>query len=453
MAKSSINFQKVSIHSFKHNDRSETKTAETVFKDLSYKNEFDVTAKEAQENFNSLYKNAMSKITGKTRRADKKNTLVEAAVNIKTNTTMQDLKELQKHIEKEFGFTGLQISMHFDEGHYEDDKFITNNHAHMSFFTLDKDTGRQMFRREHINKDKLRELQTDTANILIMDRGTDKRISKTERLEHKEYKRVKRAELAKQKDLKLEIKILREQLQEEKAKRQDYAELEQLNKDLKERIKEKDLTIDDLHSQLSDYSLARKEKDELMLQIAKLKDDNEHKDSLLEKYEYITNNQEELYQSQEKEIKALEDKLLVNEKKNVSRLSMNVYDYKNDISRMVNVATEENKYISKKGFLADTVKTVNEIKSPKTLKDKLINYFKDTYENLKEKYLDLKARYSILEKENKQLKKELAIYKPKDLTAMHEIREETKKEKLKDFFDKKRKEKEQNKNRFMGRSR
>ena len=55
----------------------------------------------------------------------------------------------------------------------------------------------------------------------------------------------------------------------------------------------------------------------------------------------------------------------------------------------------------------------------------------------------------VCEKENKQLKKELAIYKPKELTPMQEIKEEVSKEKkIKDFFDKKRKEKEQNKNRL-----
>jgi len=52
--------------------------------------------------------------------------------------------------------------------------------------------------------------------------------------------------LAKQKDLKAEIAKIRTELQILKANRSKYAELEQLNKDLKNRIKQKDLTIDEL---------------------------------------------------------------------------------------------------------------------------------------------------------------------------------------------------------------
>jgi uncharacterized protein YoxC len=192
MPKSSINFSKVSSHSFLHNDRSEKRTAHSVHSDFSHLNEFDFDAKKAKSNFDILYKEAISKISGRERKADKKNTLWEAVVNIKPNTTMEDLKELQKHIEKEFGFSGLQIAVHKDEGHKHPNKkgeLVQNLHAHMSFFTLDRQTGRQMMRRELVTKDKLRELQTKTAEILNMDRGVDKRVSGKERLEHKAYKK------------------------------------------------------------------------------------------------------------------------------------------------------------------------------------------------------------------------------------------------------------------------
>ncbi len=174
MSKSSINFQKVSTHSFKHNDRTEEKSAGTIFKEFSHLNICDTSSKNAYENFNNFYDEAISKVTGRTRRAKRENTLIEASVNIKPNTTLEDLQELQKHIEKEFGFTGLQIAIHRDEGRYEGDKFITNQHAHMSFFTLDRNTGRQMFRVEHISKEKLSNLQTATAKILDMERGVEK---------------------------------------------------------------------------------------------------------------------------------------------------------------------------------------------------------------------------------------------------------------------------------------
>lgn len=256
MSKFSINFKKVSTHSFKHNDRTETKKADTVFAQFSDRNICDISAKEAHQNIDNYYDEAMSKIEGRVRRAKRENTLVEAVVNVKKNTTMEDLKKLQLHIEKEYGFTGLQIAIHKDEGHFDDDKFIENYHAHMSFFTLDRYTGRQMFRKEHINPDKLRQLQTDGAQILNMDRGRDKRESGVVRLEHREHKRAKKAEekqLAKENDLKAEIAELRAALKEKGGKREDYEQLEQLNRELKTQLKDKDLTIEDLHEQINTH--------------------------------------------------------------------------------------------------------------------------------------------------------------------------------------------------------
>ena len=95
----------------------------------------------------------------------------------------------------------------------------------------------------------------------------DKR-KKTKRKDTHEYKAMKAREnellapvLAKQKDLKAEIAKLRAELKESGAGRAEYAELEQLNRDLKARIKEKDLTIEELQVNLSSMS---KEKIELL---------------------------------------------------------------------------------------------------------------------------------------------------------------------------------------------
>jgi len=69
--------------------------------------------------------------------------------------------------------------------------------------------------------------------------------------------------LAKQKDLKAEIARLRIDLQDQKAKRSDYAALEQLNKDLKEKIKQKDLLLEDLKSETEKFQLEIKALKEL----------------------------------------------------------------------------------------------------------------------------------------------------------------------------------------------
>lgn len=168
----------------------------------------------------------------------------EAIINFNKNHSLGDLKKVAEHIEKKFNITCTNIAMHKDEGHINERGVpIYNLHAHVNFITH-KD-GKQNWRKEFIKPDNLRELQTEVAELLGMERGTDKRISKTERLEHRQFK-VKQQELAKQKDLKTEIKELRTQLQESKATRAEYAELEALSKALQEQVKAKDLTIDEL---------------------------------------------------------------------------------------------------------------------------------------------------------------------------------------------------------------
>ena len=65
-----------------------------------------------------------------------------------------------------------------------------------------------------------------------------------------EREKGKRAVLATQKDLNAEIALLRSQLKEQGATRADYAQLEQINRELKEQIKAKDLTVDQLTKSL-----------------------------------------------------------------------------------------------------------------------------------------------------------------------------------------------------------
>jgi len=255
MAKSSINFQKVSTHSFKHNSREEKRTAKTVFKEYSHLNECSRSAKEAKQLFDSYYKEAISKVTGRTRRAKKENCLVEAVVNLNADHTLEDVEKLAKKIEKETGFTCLQIAIHKDEGQEQNGKLVRkNHHAHISFFTLDLQTGRQMFRREHLTKAKLSKLQDITAETLNMQRG--EKNSKRKRLNHKEYKEHAKQiekERATQKQLKEEIAQLRAELREANKQleikiytKEDYDKINKLNRELQEAIKAKELTESEL---------------------------------------------------------------------------------------------------------------------------------------------------------------------------------------------------------------
>ena len=242
MAKSSINFAKATTHSQDHNFRKDKPSyllpLEHQLENVFWKNE-----KKETELFSE---SAALQKTG--RKPKLENSRWEAIINFNKNHSLGDLQIVAKHIENKFNITCSSIAMHKDEGHVNERGIVEYNlHAHVNFIT--HKNGKQNWRKEFVKPKDLRELQTEVAELLGMERGTDKRISKTERLEHTQFKQQVK-ELAKQKDLKSEIAELRVELQAHKATRADYAELEELNKELKERIKDKDLTIDELKNEL-----------------------------------------------------------------------------------------------------------------------------------------------------------------------------------------------------------
>jgi len=246
MAKSSINFQKASAHSYEHNFRKD-KPNYLLPKEFQLKNEFWQHEKSDQE----IFSEELSKANRKGGRKPKlENSRWEAVLNLNKNHTLEDVEEVAKHIEKKFNIICTRMALHRDEGFIENDKPNYNIHAHLEFITY-KD-GRQNWRKEHIKPSTLSELQTEVAELLQMERGQIN--SKAERLSHKQYKQ-KAKELAKQKDLKAEIKQLREALQAQGAVREDYAQLEALNRELKEQIKAKDLTIEQLKNKLESKTL------------------------------------------------------------------------------------------------------------------------------------------------------------------------------------------------------
>lgn len=116
-----------------------------------------------------------------------------AVVNIKPDTTMQDLERLSKHFNDKYGFQCYQIAIHRDEGHIDENgERQINHHAHLEFVTLDKQTGRN--RQRELKPQTLRQIQSEVAEILGMQRGIDKRISKAERIEPRKYAKLKEAE-------------------------------------------------------------------------------------------------------------------------------------------------------------------------------------------------------------------------------------------------------------------
>jgi hypothetical protein len=242
MAKSSINFAKATSHSEDHNLR---RDEPSYLLPVEHRLENEFWKHDLSES--KLFSDSAAKQkTGKKPKLE--NSRWEAIINFNKNHSLGDLQKVAEHIEKKFNITCTSIAMHKDEGHINERGIVQYNlHAHVNFMTH-KD-GKQNWRKEFIKPKDLRELQTEVAELLDMERGIDKRLSKTERLEHTQFKAQAKG-LAKTKDLKAEIANLRTELQANKASRADYAELEALNQDLKKRIKSKDLTISDLKSEL-----------------------------------------------------------------------------------------------------------------------------------------------------------------------------------------------------------
>lgn len=151
-----------------------------------------------------------------------------AVVNIKPETTMNDLKKLAQHFSDKYGFQCYQIAIHRDEGHINDngEKEI-NHHAHLEFITLDKNTGKQLFKLRDFNPQKMREIQTEVAEILQMERGQDKRISGAKRIEPRAYARLKEQERQEKREIKKELESTKETL------KTTTQELETTKKELK----------------------------------------------------------------------------------------------------------------------------------------------------------------------------------------------------------------------------
>ncbi len=318
MAKASIHLARAAKGGLKHNDRSEDREPDYLLPaEYRLQNEVDRSATEAEQLLKELYAEAKENYAKERgQKLQAKSYTWEAVVNLNKEHTLEDVQRLVKEIEKETGFTGVQIAIHRDEGHINERGVPQYNlHAHITFFTLDRQTGKQLMRRditpsqrrelEQEIKDKypdigekslkaevkklkqeryklfdrarLSKLQDLTAEVLGMERG--KQGSKAIRMEHKQYKEAKRQELAKVKDLKQEIADLRQELKANGANREDYARLEAENKQLKEKIKAKDLTIEDLRKDLGRDN-AKEEKIEQYREI--ILDQEERLDALIE---------------------------------------------------------------------------------------------------------------------------------------------------------------------------
>lgn len=216
---SSINFKKSFAINAEHNDRT---LPPSYLIDNEKGAECDRNAEQARELKGQIIAQAKEAYINRTnQRFQAKSYEWSAVCNIKPDTTMDDLKRLAQHFNDKYGFQCYQIAIHKDEGHIDEDgKKQINHHAHLEFVTLDKNTG--INRQRELTPKKLRELQSEVSQILQMQRGIDKRISKAERIEPRKYAKQKETE---KKTTKQAINDLNKQIREiEKQQREALKE-------------------------------------------------------------------------------------------------------------------------------------------------------------------------------------------------------------------------------------
>lgn len=167
MAKqTSINVQPVKGGSEEHNKRK--KKLDYVRKDLSHLNEYWECDTQANRlaNIKALYQSK----TGQKMQA-KATPIREGVVVIQDSTTMADLHRLADAYRDRLGVEVFQIAIHRDEGYQNSKEWKPNLHAHLVFDWTNHETGKSV----KLNRQKMAEMQTITAEVLGMERGKEQR--------------------------------------------------------------------------------------------------------------------------------------------------------------------------------------------------------------------------------------------------------------------------------------
>lgn len=201
---SSINFKKSNDFQVFHN--STVRPTYALGGSLEYNIKGYAAKREKEKIIDKAKQAYASTCKAKNKAFQAKNYEWSAVVNIKPETTMQDLEKLAKHFSDKYKFQCYQIAIHRDEGHInEQGEKVINHHAHLEFITLDKETGKQIFKMRDFTPQKMREIQSEVAEILGMTRGQDKRISGAKRIEPRQYAQMKEQERANTRELKAEL--------------------------------------------------------------------------------------------------------------------------------------------------------------------------------------------------------------------------------------------------------
>lgn len=264
---SSINFKKTNLNNLAHNERI-TPPSYAIGGEILINRSMG----EARALKETMINRAMETYTARTgQKFQSKSYEWSAVVNLKPSSTMAELEKLAAHLQEKYGFQCYQIAIHRDEGHInEQGEKVLNHHAHLEFITLDKETGKNNFRRELIKHQTLRDMQGEVAEILQMQRGVDKRLSGAKRIEPRAYAKMKEREKKELQSIKykhtkeiseiksLAQKFVKERIEQERKAwikeqghtKEEYAKLRALNEQDFKTIQELEITIQNLNSQI-----------------------------------------------------------------------------------------------------------------------------------------------------------------------------------------------------------
>ena len=270
-------FEKGTSYGVFHNMRVGPKAASS-FVEFQHLNKTNMSAKDALVLERRLEEEARDKYYETYGQKFKtKHCFLELVVNLKKHHTLKDLEKVAKYVEEKFGYRATLITLHRDEGRYEYDeqgnatKFVANIHGHIRFCVLDPENGKSIYRQKFRKRLEFKQLQTQIANMLGLQRGMPnpnrknipsriyKRLVKdpealaimTASVPEATKKVVEKLTLAKLKTINQEV---REALRSMSATRKEYAQLESILSAVKEKLKLKEkLTVENLEEQLSAF--------------------------------------------------------------------------------------------------------------------------------------------------------------------------------------------------------
>lgn len=203
--------------------------AKSVHPEWSHLNEVNMTGEEAVMLEIDLLDKAREayKSTHNNRPFKSENNFLEMVVNLNANHTLKDAQKVADLIKEFYGYTTTLMSLHKDEGHYDENgNFVANVHLHLRLCTLDLETGENLYRK-NLSSKKMCKFQDELAKLLNMKRGEPARVTKRKHLSPGEYKgMIERMETMTLEDVQKINKEVREALKANKATRQHYAELE-----------------------------------------------------------------------------------------------------------------------------------------------------------------------------------------------------------------------------------